>query len=307
MRATRGKCANTFVSILKSFTILQSKKGGKESSIIDNIMSWPAGLRRGRLLGLARSSLKRCTWLLASLCLLSGCGAGQFKDGFETGAIDTRVWQIDANPECLLRPTDDLAREGKWSLQIRARKHLRCELVPRVHSAIGAKFRREPFGKERCYRFSTRIGAMPTEPSADSPDGNTIVAQWHASPDPILRKEGGRGPPLALRIQGGRWGITYGWEEDFQSSNEYVANNWQWIGPIETDRWIDWAFRVTWSYGDDGITEVWRDSELVMRRRGPNAYNDFRGVYLKLGLYHPTSDQEIYIDRIAIDDCESRS
>ena len=80
-----------------------------------------------------------------------------------------------------------------------------------------------------------------------------------------------------------------------------LDNNWHWAGRVETGRWIDWTIRVVWSYKDDGITEIWRDSELMMQRSGPNTYNDLRGVYLKLGLYHPTDDQIIFLDSVSIE------
>jgi len=109
---------------------------------------------------------------------------------------------------------------------------------------------------------------------------------------------------LALRIRDGHWGITYGWDEKFLSEADYLASHWQWIGPVMRGEWIDWTFRVRWSYGEDGLTEVWRNGEIVMQRKGPNTYNDFRGVYLKLGLYHPVRHETVYLDRISISDAE---
>lgn len=235
------------------------------------------------------------------LCLLgAGCDPRTFEDGFEDPENWGDMWQFDAHPACLMETSTDKVREGSLALRIRAAEGLRCELVPRVYPPLQSKFRREPFGHERWYNFSVLVDDLGTRREPKGLGDNTIVAQWHSSPDPFVRKEGGRGPPLALRIYDGKWGITYGWDENLRSDSKYLASNWHWLGPVETGRWIDWSFRVVWSYEADGITEVWRNAELVMERRGPNLYNDFRGVYLKLGLYHPRSDQTIFLDRVSI-------
>ena len=232
----------------------------------------------------------------------TGCGSRTFEDGFEGPDHLEVMWQIDAHDSCFMEKAADRPREGDLALRVHGPEGLRCEVVPRIYSGLRAKFRREPFGRKRWYRFSVFVEDLGEVRESKDLGDNTLVAQWHSSPDRLLRKEGGRGPPLALRIIDGKWGITYGWDKKFRSDARYLAKNWHWIGPVETGRWIDWTFGVLWSYEDDGITEVWRDSELVMERKGPNVFNDLRGVYMKLGLYHPTSDQTIILDRISITD-----
>ncbi|HEX6996411.1 MAG TPA: polysaccharide lyase [Gammaproteobacteria bacterium] len=249
--------------------------------------------------------------ILVAAALLS-CGAvalvvwtstpRPFDAGFEDGALVASDWQIDAHPRCALAVSSAQARTGASSLRVEAPKGLRCEVVPRTVPRYLEKLVREPFGQERWYRFSVfveTLGEPAGEPGALT--DNTVVAQWHSSPDPLFAGEKGRGPSLALRIQGGRWGITYGWDSSFASSDA-AAGDWHWAGEVATGRWIDWEFRVRWSYGADGLTEVWRDGEPVFRREGPNTYHDLRGVYLKLGLYHPTDDTVVYFDRVSLTD-----
>jgi len=241
----------------------------------------------------------RTTLVVYSL-LGTACDPRTFDDGFEDAELQPDIWQLDAHPACLIETSADKVREGNLALRIEAPEGLRCELIPRVYPPLQTKFRREPFGHERWYKFSVFVDDLGTSREPSGLGDNTIVAQWHSSPDPFFRKERGRGPPLALRIFDGTWGITYGWDTKLHSDTKYLASNWHWVGPVKIGRWIDWSFRVVWSYEDDGVTEVWKDSELVMERTGPNLFNDFRGVYLKLGLYHPRSDQTIFLDRVSI-------
>ena len=187
------------------------------------------------------------------------------------------------------------------AVKIEAAVDSRCELIPRLYPPILGKFFREPFDRERWYRFSVFVESLGEAPQYGDLSYNTIVAQWHSSPDPFLRKESGRGPPLALRIYNGTWGFTYGSDANFRSvPDKSRASNWHWVGEVQRGRWTDWTIRVIWSYENSGLTEIWKDAQLVMRRSGPNAFNDLRGVYLKLGLYHPTADQTIYLDNISI-------
>lgn len=65
--------------------------------------------------------------------------------------------------------------------------------------------------------------------------------------------------------------------------------------------------RIRWSYGDDGITQIWRDGDLIVDRIGPNTYNDLRGVYLKLGSYHPHAPRTVLFDDISIGNADPRA
>ena len=223
------------------------------------------------------------------------------ESGFEEMQGLESLWILDTDQGCSLSVTTKQVRRGAHALRIEAPEGLRCELVPRVYTSIAYKFLREPFGEPRLYRFSTYVETYGDGRISEKITDNTVVAQWHASPDPLLDGDG-RGPPLALRIHNNRWGLTYDLDARLLSQDRYLANRWHWIAPVETGRWIDWEFRVVWSAGEDGLTEVFRDGNLVYRRAGPNTYNDLRGVYLKLGLYHPVADSVIYLDEVSVID-----
>ncbi|MEO1036268.1 MAG: polysaccharide lyase [Pseudomonadota bacterium] len=230
----------------------------------------------------------------------AACSPPEFNDSFESADIRKGGWQIDADDRCDMTLSTAKVRDGTKALRVSAPNDSRCEVVPRMRNSFTSMFAREPFEKERWYRFSIYVEDLGDAPYSDYIGDNTIVAQWHSSPDRLPRKERGRGPPLALRIHNNRWGITYGADRNLKSERRIIGKNWHFIGPVETGQWIDWTFRVVWSYGDRGITEIWKNDKLVMERRGPNAYNDFRGVYLKLGIYHPVGDMTMYFDGVSI-------
>ncbi|MEL7537993.1 MAG: polysaccharide lyase [Pseudomonadota bacterium] len=253
--------------------------------------------------------MRRALIVLAILIIATAAGAAvfvaaspspEFADGFDAANISEERWQIDAAERCVMLPDNEHVRDGPRALKIVAPTGKRCEVVPRTRSSALSMFVREPFDEERWYRVSVFVDDLGNPEFSDDLGDNTIVLQWHSSPDRLPQKEGGRGPPLALRIHNNRWGITYGADPNLKSERRIIANKWHFIGPVETGRWIDWTFRVVWSYQDNGLTEVWMDDDMVFQHRGANAYNDFRGVYLKLGIYHPVAKQTIYIDRVSI-------
>jgi hypothetical protein len=49
--------------------------------------------------------------------------------------------------------------------------------------------------------------------------------------------------------------------------------------------YTDWVFFVHWSFGADGRLEVWKNGASLVRKEGPNTYNDRVGPILKLGIY----------------------
>ena len=160
---------------------------------------------------------------------------------------------------------------------------------------ILGRLKSEPYGLDRWYGFSV---FLPEDWHANPQ--NEVVAQWHASADWYLGEAAGRGPPLALRIVDRRWYITFGWEHQFFTDGKRRANQLLWTAPYEVGVWTDWVFHVRWSYGTEGLTEVWSNGEKLVRYEGPNCYNDLRGVYLKVGIYHPGESRTLYIDHLRI-------
>ena len=138
-------------------------------------------------------------------------------------------------------------------------------------------------GKEYWYGFSI---LLPTE---YIPDGIwEIVAQWQGIPDSDLGEKW-RNPLLALSTTSGRWSWVSRWDakrNTFETGRrEYGGIQEYDLGPYETGVWTDWVVQVKWSYGSDGFLKVWKNGSAVIDQAGPNAFNDAKGPFFKMGLY----------------------
>jgi hypothetical protein len=84
-----------------------------------------------------------------------------------------------------------------------------------------------------------------------------------------------------------------------------------WSAPVERGRWVDWEFRVRWSWRSDGLIEVRRDGETIVRATGANTYRDLVAPYMKFGVYLPAwafdelpsraKVRSAYFERISVD------
>lgn len=219
--------------------------------------------------------------------------AGEFHDDFAADTLDLERWQVDAKGDCTIDIT--AAPDGNPAARFQADNGARCEIVPRVFSGFLGDLKREPFGTDRWYSFRVFLG----EPWKRS-GGNEVLAQWHSTRDKFVGDTRGRGPPLALRVIDDYFRISFGWDKNFRSTKKSLARYTLWYGPVITGRWVEWTVRARWSYEDDGIMQIWRDGELIVDRDGPNTYNDLRGVYLKIGSYHPREPRSILFDDVRI-------
>jgi Polysaccharide lyase len=232
-----------------------------------------------------------------SFVVISSAYAELFVDSFESGELKEERWQIDMYQGCKIEHTAEPTRNGEQSIRFMAALGTRCEIIPKFGNPLLWRLLHEPFNEERWYSFSL---FLPKE--SEFAPGNEVVAQWHSARDKFIGEKSGRGPPLALRIQDGNWRVTYGWDSDFLSKPGHKAIYPLWENKVDTGVWVDWVFRVRWSYEDDGYIDIWKNGTQVVKHRGPNAYNDLRGVYLKLGSYHPTVNRVIYFDNIRLGD-----
>jgi hypothetical protein len=129
-----------------------------------------------------------------------------------------------------------------------------------------------------------------------------MVAQWHGIPDAGDRHGN---PPLSLSTSGGVWKLHNKWSSPrIQNSSNIQSRSFQ-FGPYARGRWTDWVFRIKWSYGPEGILEVWQNGKKVVSAKGPNTYNDARMPSFKMGIYKgwkfagnigPVTQRTIYHD-----------
>ncbi len=237
-------------------------------------------------------------WVLG-LGLSAGTSAEiLFESSFESGGISEDEWIIDIQKQCSIGVDKQMARSGQASARFEAGPGARCEILPWFYSNFVTGQLREPYNEDRWYAFSVYL-----DENWEYNERNEVIAQWHASKDVFLNESGGRGPPLALRILGNVWRLTYGWDADFRSKKGAKAIYPLWVGAIEPGKWTDWVFRVRWTRGgDDGLVQVWKDGVMVSDHQGPIGYNDIRGNYLKLGSYHPRTDRVVFIDEVRVGD-----
>ena len=132
--------------------------------------------------------------------------------------------------------------------------------------------------RERWFGFSTYL---PNDWKNDSK--TDIIFQIHEKPDDC---EDWRSPPLYLRVSGDKMQWQSRWDSKKCSNGNTPEGTAQIVSrPIVKGRWVDWVAHVKWSYGSDGLVEIWQDGTKIATRNGPNAYNDDREMYLKVGNY----------------------
>lgn len=201
-------------------------------------------------------------------------------------------------------------REGGSALMINlyrgdAPGRERAEVMPDAWQAYPNFINEFKPGEEYWYTFSV---LLPSDWVID--DDNEIIFQFHSRPDFHLGETWGRHPPLALAIKGSEWELINRGDARKVLPKDTAPQLYQrlTLGTIAPGVWTDWAFQVKWSYGPDGILQVWKDGQLVASHYGPNTFNDDKGPYLKLGIYKFTWNRRptltdhrvIYFDSLRI-------
>ena len=196
-----------------------------------------------------------------------------FKSDFESG--DLKGWRVSGNAPTVCRsPT----RAGKYAMKTSLDRHKDKVAYRTEVSGPGSQV-----GKEYWYGFSIFL------PDDYVPDKVwEIVAQWHGVPD-FKIGEDWRNPVMALSTTGGKWGLVSRWDakpNTFESGKRRYGGTKQYdLGPYRRGAWTDWVVHVRWSYRSDGLLQVWKDAKKVVEQKGPNAFNDKKGPYFKMGLY----------------------
>jgi len=219
----------------------------------------------------------------------SGKPSGEliFVGDFESG--DLSGWRISGNSPSVV------------SSPVRAGKHAMKTVLDRYKSKVcyrtevsgpGSKV-----GEEYWYGFSI---FLPKDYAADRVW--EIVAQWHGSPD-FKIGETWRNPVMALKTHGGRWSLLNRWDakpNTYAGGKRSYEGTMRWdFGPYRTGVWTDWVFHVKWSYKDDGFLQVWKDGKKILDRKGPNAFNDARGPYFKMGIYKGWRNSRVPCDAVS--------
>jgi len=186
----------------------------------------------------------------------------------------------------LVRIVDNPVRAGRHSIRFEVPRRLGSFRSEIAMSGV-------PLFSDYWYGFSIFI----PEDWIDDPQDGDIVAQWHGSAGEDKKQfkvEGdGKGrPPVALSLNGSNWRVSVNSSsavvKDAKDWDKYESKREQFpLGRFRKGAWTDWVFHMKWSYKEDGIIEVWQDGKPVLTHKGPNSYNDPKGPYFKIGIYHP--------------------
>jgi hypothetical protein len=111
------------------------------------------------------------------------------------------------------------------------------------------------------------------------------LAQWHEVPD-WSKGEIWRSPPISFRIKDDHYYLIVLWSA--KQVNNYGSKDGEKdfdLGPVDKGQWNDWVFHINFSYGSDGVIEVWKNKQQLVSYNGPNSYNDEHYPYFKVGIY----------------------
>lgn len=220
------------------------------------------------------------TSVWADILLTATARPNIFTSNFEEG--DFSKWRKELCCQHSVQIVSSPTRAGEHAVKFTLKKG-----DPFVASSKRAELRlgTVPANSEQWYGFSNYLPKdWVNDPSFE------ITAQFHNRPDLSLGEEW-RSPALTLAIYKDRWRVGNRWDpkrvtKKKNPRTEGGSEGW-YVGNIEKGKWTDWVFHIKWSHKHDGLLEVWKDGKLVVRKTGPNTYNDEKGPFLKMGIYKP--------------------
>lgn len=239
----------------------------------------------------------------------------RFESSFETGEIQCRVCAVDAwsmenlsnNSEAIEvvgRQSGAPVRDGEYSVRIHADYDDDWDPKPKVE--LSAYW--QPFFLERTEYWVGWSIYLPDDGTYEFDSAyQEVLLQIHALNDDC--DGNGMGPTHALRPLDGRWRWDVRWDSTRCLDGDPAGQEIIDIGAQERGRWTDFVARFVFSHEDDGITQVWRDGELVVDRIGmPNHYNDEHGPFMKMGFYKSgwlenetdVATRTLFLDTIAV-------
>jgi len=236
-----------------------------------------------------------------------------FYEDFEDELAYEADWHISASGDGTQGLTTEYIRSGakayKFSMTNNDGSTIREELSLWNYFDTGNN--NFEIGREYWIGFSMLFG-----PGYKSPVLSTwaVHHQYHGVPDPLARcsspPEPYRNPLLFINIKNDAWRIGGLWDSRActPALGNYEGQYAYSPGSYTTGEWIDFVIHVKWSYGPDGVVELWKDGEVWMDRTGPNCFNDIKGPYMKIGIYTPLDlgqTQTIYYDELKIGNASS--
>ncbi len=95
--------------------------------------------------------------------------------------------------------------------------------------------------------------------------------------------------PMRIGIINNRWICVISYDKgDVQANSGSTIKSIEYdLGPVDTDKWTDWAVNRNWTTADNGFVKVYKNGQLVVNYTGPNWYggNFSKVPYIKVGIY----------------------
>ncbi|MBL7740314.1 MAG: polysaccharide lyase [Chitinophagaceae bacterium] len=121
----------------------------------------------------------------------------------------------------------------------------------------------DPLNEDRWYGFSLYLKDWADDAAPES------VFQWH--PDNTSGSAA-----MSLHVAGGSFSFTTN-NTGGTSDNEYID-----LGPVISNKWIDFVIRIRWSTDSTGLLQLWMNRNLMIDRSGVK--NAAIESYFKLGI-----------------------
>jgi len=147
------------------------------------------------------------------------------------------------------------------NMQIKPMAEGRCRAEVKLQD--GGKF-----GDERTYEFMAKwLGGA-----------GTIISQWHQNASVP--------PPVSLSVKNDRF--------IFKVAPGQNANLFD-LGPVD-DQWNTFTLEARWSFKDNGLIRIYRNSKLIKEHHGPNQHNkvDWSSNW-KMGTYAAPKDGNVLL------------
>lgn len=231
----------------------------------------------------------------AAALLLTLCPAKatpSFVADYEDGTLHSGHPHLELQMahEHSLQNVADRSREGQRSLKSHIRHGDYTHGGPRAEIFSGRMASTgTAIGETAFYGFSIYI----EEGWQFDGDNEDILFQWYALRDPCENRH--KSPPLFLAIKEEEWVLRINADPNpCTMDNKPPIRRQISLAPVERGKWFDCVVRVTWSYGEDGVVQLWArtspsaDYKLLSTYNGPNCYNDERPIWIKWGIYKPS-------------------
>lgn len=227
----------------------------------------------------------------------------RFETSFLQSILDSKYTQFryfEPYYRIFSDPTKDYAFKQSTDIRRKGNAAARFEMRNTDKSII----RSEMTGKKAEGNPTRWYGASLYLPAAywERDDSWDIITQMNGVPD---EGEAVRNPAISLLVSRGRLFLKtcYSAKPINTDANRDGQKVWD-LGPVEKDKWLDVVFKVKYSYGADGILEMWKNGVKVVSYKGPNSYNDKILPFFKFGIYkrnwEDVSSRVLYVDEVRV-------